>query len=211
MLTSTQPSLQDAVGLENGRVQRSTFSLCPQPGPPLTWHQLGSPETPEVERYCDIGLTGNEGSSGRGLGCAPLLLLGVSFRHTLRVGHRFPLQAPEGCNQSPWSPCEWKRPWSRALLLKQRCLLPASWPACPEAGFLEETLTQADLVSWGPHECPDFTSFFPQTTCFSKKYKKNKSSRDGVRVEKIYSKKGKWKVKCCVVPASSCGSRCCQK
>ena len=80
-----------------------------------------------------------------------------------------------------------------------------------EAGFLEETLTQADLVSWGPHECPDFTSFFPQTTCFSKKYKKNKSSRDGVRVEKIYSKKGKWKVKCCVVPASSCGSRCCQK
>lgn len=143
--------------------------------------------------------------------CPPFLCVCVSSRHTLRVGHRFPLQAPEGCNQSPWGPCEWKRPWSRALLLKQRCLLSASWPACPEAGFLEETLTQADLVSWGPHKCPDFTSFFPQTTCFSKKYKKNKSSRDGVRVEKIYSKKGKWKVKCCVVPASSCGSRCCQK
>ena len=143
----------------------------PQPGPPLTWHQLGSPETPEVEKYCGIGLTGNEGSSGRGLGCAPSLLLGVNSRHTLRVGHRFPLQAPDGCSQGPWGSCEWKSSWSRALLLQRPCLLSASWPPHSEADFLGGTLTQADLVSWGPHKCPDFTSFFPQTTCFSKKYK----------------------------------------
>lgn len=163
----------------------------PTAWPPFTWHRSGSPETPEVERYRGIQLAGNEGSSGRGLGCAPLLLLGVSSRHTLRVGHRFPLQAPEGCSQGPWGPCEWKRLWSHALLLRRPCLLSASWPPRPEAGFLGETLTQADLVSWGPHRCPDFTSFCPQTTCFSKKYKwKNKPSRDGVRVQ-IYSKEGR--------------------